>query len=226
MGIIIINGDLCLCEVNDRPIIGILSHEIPHELDSMLPQGHNYTTYIDANYVRWAESGGARVAPIIVDILSPEYFSQLFSGINGLIIPGAGVDKYISNYANASKIFFDLARKENDAGDVFPIWGVCLGFGELLAVAREGDSEMDLCKAYAEALPLNLVSGWEYTKLFSKAPKDVIEQVTKLPVNVHFHLTCLFMKSFYEYKMEDFWTVLATNTGQDGLEFISAFEAK
>ena len=56
---------------------GILTHQIPHSLDSMLPRGHNYTTFIDASYVKWAESGGARVAPVIVDISSPEYFSEV-----------------------------------------------------------------------------------------------------------------------------------------------------
>ena len=36
---------------------------------------------------------------------------QLFSGINGLIIPGGGVSKYTSNFANISNMFFEMAKK-------------------------------------------------------------------------------------------------------------------
>merc|ERR1719342_413989 len=35
-------------------------------LDRLLPSGHNYSSYISASYVQWAESGGARVVPVII----------------------------------------------------------------------------------------------------------------------------------------------------------------
>ena len=58
-------------------MLGILSHQISPSLNAMLPPGHNFTTYIDANYVRWAEAGGARVTPVVVDISSPQYYKQV-----------------------------------------------------------------------------------------------------------------------------------------------------
>ena len=58
-------------------IPGILSHKIPPILESMLPHGNNFTTYIDASYVRWVEAGGARVVPVMVDRDSDDYFMEV-----------------------------------------------------------------------------------------------------------------------------------------------------
>ena len=49
----------CLCP-------GILSQRISRGLDTVLPPGHNYTTYLAASYVKWVEGAGARAVPIIV----------------------------------------------------------------------------------------------------------------------------------------------------------------
>ena len=48
---------------------------------------------------------------------------QIFAGINGLLIPGGAVSIYSSPYAEASNFLYDLAKMDNDAGDIFPIWG-------------------------------------------------------------------------------------------------------
>jgi len=53
-------------DVNDRPIIGILTQELDDVLYNKLPKGHNYTSYLAASYVQWVMSGGARVVPIII----------------------------------------------------------------------------------------------------------------------------------------------------------------
>ena len=47
----------------------------------------------------------------------------MFAGINGLLIPGGAVSIYSSPYAEASNFLFDLAKMDNDAGDIFPLWG-------------------------------------------------------------------------------------------------------
>lgn len=58
---------------------GILSQSLPSSLDEMLPAGHNFTTYIAASYVKWAEASGARVVPIVVrsDPTNLEYYTKV-----------------------------------------------------------------------------------------------------------------------------------------------------
>lgn len=51
-------------EVNDRPIIGILSQEQSHHLKTKYTE-ENYTSYIAASYVKAVEASGARVVPIL-----------------------------------------------------------------------------------------------------------------------------------------------------------------
>jgi gamma-glutamyl hydrolase len=60
----------------------------------------------------------------------------------------------------------------NDAGDVFPIWGICLGFGELVAMVNKGDANLEHCKVYGQALPLDLTGGWQNSKLLGEVGID------------------------------------------------------
>lgn len=50
--------------VNDEPIIGVLSQEMSYYLDGKYPGQFTGGSYIAASYVKFVESGGARVVPI------------------------------------------------------------------------------------------------------------------------------------------------------------------
>jgi len=219
---------LCAGELNDRPIIGIISQTIHPELDAILPPGHNFTTYIASSYIKWVEGAGARAVPVIVEneITSEEYFQKLFYGLNGLLIPGGAVSIFQGGYAEASKWFFDMAKQENAGGEVFPVWGTCLGFEMLALLGNNDQPYRAACLSVDQALPLDLLPGWEDSKLLAPAPGDVLEQMTSLPVTINFHHWCLTMENFTRYEMEKFWTPLSTNIDQEGLEFISAIEAR
>lgn len=51
-----------ISEVNDTPIIGILTQEISYHLNSKWPG--EFKSYIAASYVKFVEGGGGRVVPI------------------------------------------------------------------------------------------------------------------------------------------------------------------
>ena len=57
----------------------------------------NYTSYIAASYVKFVESGGSRVVPILID-QSDDYYQMIFSSTNGLLIPGGAQDFDDSGY--------------------------------------------------------------------------------------------------------------------------------
>ena len=81
---------LCNSERNERPIIGILAQDLDNIVfDSF--ENTNYTSYIRACYVKFVESGGARVAPVLLN-QPDEYYRMIFRGTNGLLIPGGHAD--------------------------------------------------------------------------------------------------------------------------------------
>lgn len=49
-------------QINDRPIVGVLTQEVGWHLESKWPG--QYSSYIAASYVKFIEGGGARVVPI------------------------------------------------------------------------------------------------------------------------------------------------------------------
>jgi hypothetical protein len=53
-------------ELNFRPIIGILAQELSSSLQNAF-QGQNFTSYIGAAYVKYIESAGARVVPVLIN---------------------------------------------------------------------------------------------------------------------------------------------------------------
>jgi len=209
--------------VTDRPIIGILSQGISSSLDDMLPDGHNFTTYIAASYVKWVEAAGARAVPIIVNG-DTEYYEKIYSGINGLLIPGGAVSIYSSPYAEASRHLMELAQKDNDQFEVFPIWATCLGFETVATITNNGEPLLKRCNSYDQALPLELVDGWEFSTLLGQADSEIISDLTSMPVTANFHHWCLTPENFTRFELDKFWNILSTNEDSDGVEFISTIE--
>ena len=77
------------------------------------------------------ESAGARVIPIPTN-RDDNFYETLFLNINGVLLPGGGVDLVKSEYAKLSRYFLMKSVTEKAVGQYFPIWGTCLGFEELL----------------------------------------------------------------------------------------------
>ncbi|GFH15267.1 folate gamma-glutamyl hydrolase [Haematococcus lacustris] len=88
-------------------------------------------SYIAASYVKWVESAGARVVPILYD-MSPAQVRARFAMINGLLLPGGGASLRPGHqFYDTAKLLVDLAVEANDKGDYFPIQGTCLGMETL-----------------------------------------------------------------------------------------------
>lgn len=115
---------------NDRPIIGILSQP-----DDPAPDGESY---IAASYVKWVESAGGRVIPILHD-MDEDQVRKRFSLINGLLIPGGSATLEPGHsFFDTASLLVDLAMRANDGGDYFPVHGTCLGM-ETLAIIFSGN---------------------------------------------------------------------------------------
>ncbi|XP_061755375.1 gamma-glutamyl hydrolase isoform X4 [Nerophis ophidion] len=206
--------------VNDRPVTGILTQIVSDA--AMKPYG---STYIPASYVKYIESAGSRVMPIKLTLTTAEY-ENIFRRINGLLLIGGASNLETSDFARVSKIFYQLALKANDAGDFFPIWGTCLGM-QLLTVLVAGQNLLTKATAENVALPLNLTPAAYTSRMFEGFPKELMEAVQREPLTGHFHHYGLTVKAFKNNeKLQGFFTIISTNTGESGVDFVSTFEGR
>jgi len=211
--------------LNPRPIIGVLAQGLPHSLVDVFAES-NKTTYIGAAYVKYLESAGARVVPVLLD-QDDAYYEMIFNSTNGLLIPGGAVSLTESGYAKAGKIFFEMAKKSWDEHkDPYPIWGTCLGFELLALLAANGQPNLASCKSQDQALALELTEEWDASFIGGSMPQAIKDIVTTEKVTINFHRWCLTPANFSFFHMDDFWKLLATGRDLDGLEFTALMEGK
>lgn len=115
------------------PVIGIYTQSTDEDdID-------HFESYIAASYVKFVEMSGAQVVPIYAFSTQAE-IAALLPKINGVLFPGGdeSID-FTQRWTQNAQFILEWAMKENDAGNVFPIWSVCLGY-ETLAVITSGNT--------------------------------------------------------------------------------------
>jgi len=214
--------------VNDKPIIGVLAQELTSGMKEVLPQ---YKSYIGASYVKFIESGGARVVPIMID-QNDTYYEKMVRSLNGIVWPGGGNKIDTSGYAKAGAKLYDLIVASGKAGNPVPLWATCLGFQMLMyltANTANGATKHDIldrCQGVEETtLPLDLKE-WKNSSLLGSAPDSVIHPLKTMDITSNFHKYCVFTKIFNKWKLNDDFLMVSTNNDTDGVEFISTVEHK
>ncbi|XP_029979811.1 gamma-glutamyl hydrolase-like [Sphaeramia orbicularis] len=202
--------------INDRPIIGVLAQEVRYPTPDR-------TAYIAASYVKYLESAGARVVPVMINQTVEEY-KTLFNSINGILYPGGGVSIIASGYQRAAQIFYDLAIEANKRGDYFPVWGTCLGF-EQLAYLTSKKSVLSPTNTTGVALPLNFTNETKDSRIFKDFPPELMDDLSTQPLTENSHKWSVAVETLNtDEELKNFYKVLSTNT--DGnIEFISTMEA-
>ncbi|KYQ88154.1 peptidase C26 family protein [Tieghemostelium lacteum] len=206
---------------NNRPIIGILTQPTA----DICSDG---TQYIAASYVKFIESAGARVVPIFYDS-DQDTLENLFNSINGLLLPGGGVDfNNETQYTDNLQFLWNLAIKANDNGDYFPIHGTCMGFQELtLLAANDFNGILTFFNSENYTVPLNFTSGYLNSEIFSNAPQEFLTYLSTLPITMNNHQYGVSPSTFESTEaLTEFFNVLSTNVDRDGNTFISTIEAK
>uniref|UniRef100_UPI0037E8AEBB gamma-glutamyl hydrolase n=1 Tax=Semicossyphus pulcher TaxID=241346 RepID=UPI0037E8AEBB len=203
-------------ERNDRPIIGVLAQEVK----SPKP---NQTSYIAASYVKFLESAGARVVPIMINKTQEEY-KALFNSINGILYPGGGASIISSGYQRAAKVFYELAIEANTRGDYFPVWGTCLGFEQLMYLTS-GKPVLTRTNTSGIPLPLEFTKEANDSRLFQGFPAELLKDLASEPLTENSHKWSVAVLTHdTTEELKTFYKVLSTNT--DGkIEFVSTVEA-
>ncbi|XP_073965535.1 gamma-glutamyl hydrolase A-like isoform X2 [Choristoneura fumiferana] len=210
--------------LTDRPIIGVLAQEQSYYLHTKYPD-ENYTSYIAASYVKDVEAAGARVVPIMIG-RDRNYYEDIMERLNGVLIPGgATYFNQSDGFADAGQHIYEIAMEMNDAGEYFPIFGTCLGF-ELLIILASGRGEEEnriTCYSY-DNLPLDFVSDFRESKMFSGASDDIIHLLATEDVTVNAHQFCIVDDNLKSHKLTDDWRVTSYSDDAYGVQFIASIE--
>ncbi|XP_031637535.1 gamma-glutamyl hydrolase-like [Contarinia nasturtii] len=207
----------------DRPIIGVITLEIRGRPAMLWP---SYDSYIAASYIKFVEGGGARAVPIWID-KPRSYYEKMMKKLNGVLFPGGATYLNESHgYAEAGVHIYDIAKRMNDNGTYFPLFGICLGFEFLLFASNKNEEYRIRCSSQRQSLPLNFTEGFRASRMFGTAPEHIINILNKEATTSNFHSYCVTQENMIEYGLAKKWKTLSTNLDTNGLDFISAIEHK
>ncbi|KAJ7948788.1 Folate gamma-glutamyl hydrolase [Quillaja saponaria] len=205
-----------------RPVIGILSH--PGDGASGRLSNATNASYIAASYVKFVESGGARVIPLIFNE-PPEILLKKLSLVNGVLFTG-GWAKTGLYYETVEKIF-KKALEKNDAGDYFPVYAVCLGFELLSMIVSKDQNILERFNASSQASTLQFVNNSNIQgTLFQRFPPDLLEKLRTDCLVMQNHRYGISPKRFLDNQnLSSFFKVLTTCTDEDDKVYVSTVQA-
>jgi len=205
---------------NDRPIIGILT--VPTENDPLSRYGY---TYLASSYVKFIESGGARVVPIFHNSTTAQ-LQKLFSSINGVMFPGGGATLTSdTDIYKSGSYLLQLAVQANQAGDYFPILGHCQGFELLSLLVSQNQNILSRVDAENITLPLSFTPAAKGSRWIGRAPLNVVNILASEPVTMNNHMWSVTPSDFAANAgLSAFFRILSTNQDRNGKQFISTME--
>lgn len=213
---------------HNRPIVGILS--MPNTAYSKSLGA----SFFPASYVKFLESGGARVVPIPYDLPSAQ-LATLLSQINGALFTGGASAFWsgdgLSPYAATAQAIFKEVTTAAAAGETWPLWGTCLGF-ELINVLGSGLNQSVLTSGWDSE---NLTETTTFTaaagssRLWgSSAPATAAAAAfASLPIAMNAHTMGVSPEDFAgSAPLAAAFDVLATGEDRAGKTFVASIEGK
>nr|GLL22735.1 gamma-glutamyl hydrolase 2-like isoform X1 [Ipomoea trifida] len=159
--------------LNDRPVIGIVSH--PGDGASGSISNATGVSYIAASNVKFVESAGARVIPLIYNEPKETLLEKL-ELVNGIVFPGGSFEK--GEYLERLDEILGIVLENNDAGDNFPLLAINLGFQLLTIIVSQDKVNIEKFSASNQASTLQLVEGLNVEgTLFQKFPHELLEKL-------------------------------------------------
>ncbi|GFH53388.1 hypothetical protein CTEN210_09864 [Chaetoceros tenuissimus] len=218
----------CLAS-SSTPVIGILSQPLrTHVTASENDINSTDSNYIAASYVKWVELSGARSIPIPYDA-DDELIHEIFSQINGLLLPG-GAATLPSSLRTLWKLAMNVNQQPNQN---FPIWGTCLGFEFMLELAAEEHVLQTGFNSNNVTWPLIFPtdqeqSTQEYYSTQSKLyPTPELKHMLSLKnITFNFHQNGIEPETFAKHeKLQKFFKITSYNYDLNGRPFVSSIES-
>ena len=176
--------------------------------------------------MKFVESAGAQVVPVFNNLTDDQY-TALFNSLNGVLFPGGEASLKTSGYFKAATKFYELAVDAHARGDVFPVWGTCLGF-EALTVIGAGEDLLGSFEAENINLPLNFTDdGLHNSRLLNGMPAHLMEALATKAITFNHHHAGITPTAFLgNSKLSESFRILSTNVDLNGKAFVSTIEGR
>ena len=179
---------------------------------------HPHTRRTPTKYIQWVESAGITPVCIPYDVNKKELLKCL-DKVQGVLWTGGYIEnseytkEQRNTYINTLYTTYEVAKKYNDNGRHYPIWGMCQGF-ELLVLFQNGKYyRKGLTKHEKEGkYPIHFFQSTKMTDWFSKKMMDKMK-TTK----------CIIQHHMLGFDIEDYPYLNIVSTQDD---FINIIEYK
>lgn len=204
--------------LNYRPVIGILSH--PGDGASGRLNNATNASYIAASYVKFVESAGARVIPLIYNEPSHILFQKL-NLVNGVLFTGGWAKTGL--YYKVVERIFKIALERNDAGDHFPLYAICLGFEILTMIISKDHNILEAFNATDQASTLQFMENTHIEgTVFQRFPPTLLKKMSTDCLVMQNHRYGISPERFQENQnLSSFFKVLTTSTDEDNKVYVS-----
>ncbi|KAM1057720.1 hypothetical protein ACFX2A_031629 [Malus domestica] len=209
-------------KINYRPVIGILSH--PGDGASGRLSNASTASYIAASYVKFVESAGARVIPLIYNE-PPDILFQKLDLVNGVLFTGGWAKSGL--YYDVAERIFKKIIENNDAGDHFPLYTICLGFELLAMIISKNKKILESFSAVDAASTLQFTENAVIEgTVFQRFPPDLLKKLSTDCLVMQNHKYGISPERLTENEnLSSFFKILTTCTDEDDKVYVSTVHA-
>jgi gamma-glutamyl hydrolase len=203
-------------------VIGILSH--PGDGASGRLNDDDTASYIAASYVKFVESAGARVIPLIYNEPQEILYEKL-NLVNGVLFTGGWAKNGL--YFDIVEEIFKKVLKKNDAGDHFPLYAICLGFELLTMIISKDNNILESFNASDQASTLQFIKNTTIQgTVFQRFPPDLLKKLSTDCLVMQNHHYGISAETLQENKeLSSFFKVLTTSADEDDKVYVSTVQA-
>ncbi|KAJ8755694.1 hypothetical protein K2173_022637 [Erythroxylum novogranatense] len=209
-------------KLNYQPVIGILSH--PGDGASGRLNNATNASYIAASYVKFVESAGARVIPLIYNE-PPEILFEKLNLVNGVLFTGGWAKSGL--YFDTVRAIFEKALARNDAGYHFPLYAICLGFELLTMIISKDSNILEQFSATDQASTLQFMKNVNIEgTVFQRFPPDLLNKLSSECLVMQNHHYGISPGRLQETQaLSSFFKILTTSADENNKVYVSTVQA-
>ena len=185
-------------------------------------------SYIASSHLKWMKKNNVEFLVIPYDSKNLKHY---FDRIHGLYLPSGGAFAGTQKqYYKACKKLMEMAKKENDKGFYFPVWGCCMGFQQMLILADGKDNLTTLLGNFDSMTNfmtnIDLTSEGKRSRIIKGLDTNTFKKITKRNSTTNNHRMGISPRDFENNPgISEFYKNVGNSTDRKGKKFVAIIEA-
>lgn len=185
-------------------------------------------SYIASSHLEWLKTQGVETLIIPYDT---KKFEHYFNQVHGLYLPSGGMFAGTQmTYYNCCKRLLQMAMKENDKGNYFPVWGCCMGFQQMLILADGNDDVDNFLQTFDSfhnyMTNIKITKEGKNSRIFKGLSKKIQDKIQKKNSTMNNHKMGITPHKFNNNpRVCSFYKNVGTSKDRKGREFVAIIEA-